>query len=61
VIMENCKCCLPIGGCARCGGSFTAGHICPIQYWTEEEWARHKEKVQQLVDLLKNKELIDGE
>lgn len=55
-ILNGCKCGQAIGQCARCGGNFTADHVCPIQYWTEEEWNRHKEKVQSLVDLLKNKE-----
>jgi len=54
--VDHCRCCQPIGQCARCGGNLVAGHICPTQYWTEEEWTRHKEKMQKFIDSSENKE-----
>lgn len=52
----GCKCNQVIGQCARCDGNLTADHICPTQYWTEDEWERHRNKIKCVVNSLKTKE-----
>lgn len=46
-------------GCYRCGGALTYDHVCPMSYWTDEEWAAYKKKQEEFTANLKKS--IEGQ